>query len=455
MEKGKEIKPILPKVLGEYALSNSARFQSPGHKGTGLGGFFREELSGWDIIRESVVDGKDDLLAASEETFNRYYHAAHTYFITGGVSSAIRCIFRSLSVRESVLLPSHCNRHALYAAAEKGLNLYFMNESEEGHYESADKMESDLVRTGATAVFISSPDVLGYCSDLKTISEVAHRHNALLLVDASYGAHFPFSDRFPDDAGQYADMWCCGQYYSMNALVQGGTLHLNHCRICPETVSEAIEIMEAENPSTLIDASIDWALHIARNADYELLYRHCKALADKIDSIEGLSVEGKNDPGKDFSRIAINVSGSGYSGYDIYGLLRGHGIYPSYCDKTYVVLSCNLEDKPEWYIRTEEVLSGIQKQKISIFDNVYRFAPPNDRDIRAAFLAERTWIPFGETKGMVLGCPVGLRPSQNIMLYPGTVLDSSAISWIRDCLNEGAPLFGVSGDYCIGVVYDN
>ena len=49
-------------------------------------------------------------------------------------------------------------------------------------------------------VIITSPTYEGVVSDIKSISEICHKHGAKLLVDEAHGAHFPFSDSFPDEA---------------------------------------------------------------------------------------------------------------------------------------------------------------------------------------------------------------------------------------------------------------
>ena len=49
-------------------------------------------------------------------------------------------------------------------------------------------------------VIITSPTYEGVVSDIKSISEICHKHGAKLLVDEAHGAHFPFSDIFPDEA---------------------------------------------------------------------------------------------------------------------------------------------------------------------------------------------------------------------------------------------------------------
>ena len=56
-----------------------------------------------------------------------------------------------------------------------------------------DDLDRALTETSATAALITSPNAYGFCADVAGLSQAAHKHGALLMVDGAHGAHYPFS----------------------------------------------------------------------------------------------------------------------------------------------------------------------------------------------------------------------------------------------------------------------
>ena len=51
------------------------------------------------------------------------------------------------------------------------------------------------------AIVITSPTYDGVVSDIQSICEIAHKHHVPVIVDEAHGAHFNFSDYFPESGG--------------------------------------------------------------------------------------------------------------------------------------------------------------------------------------------------------------------------------------------------------------
>ena len=68
---------------------------------------------------------------------------------------------------------------------------------------------------------INNPTYYGICSDVKTLTEMAHKAGMKVLVDEAHGAHLHFSDQLPlsaMDAG--ADMAVVSMHKSGGSLTQ-------------------------------------------------------------------------------------------------------------------------------------------------------------------------------------------------------------------------------------------
>ena len=54
-----------------------------------------------------------------------------------------------------------------------------------------------LENPSAKAVLVNNPTYYGVCSNLRAITELAHRHNMLVLADEAHGTHFYFGENMP------------------------------------------------------------------------------------------------------------------------------------------------------------------------------------------------------------------------------------------------------------------
>ena len=365
MEKEPSIIRRLPRILGEHAQSEPALFCMPAHKGRGLA-FFREGLAGWDVSA-SWLRGHGDPIRDIERRYSLFYQTADSFLLTCGRASALRVMLRALPKKERVIVPEGCDgdmhsglvraglkASVLKTGSDPGMGRYRMPEPEE--------IAETLDRTGAGTVFLQSPDVYGYCANLPNIAEVAHSRGALLMVDASFGPHFPISGRLPDPAALYADIVCHCPFTGLNALNQSVAIHLNPCRVDAETLRRLTE-EEDPDPSSLILASMDWALHSASEKTWETHLDFLMEILQKIDALPGLrTLRGpalKGSADHDASRIVIDASGRKLTGAAVMRLLEGRNIHAERADGNRILLITGPEDDPYWYTRLLEALSEL------------------------------------------------------------------------------------------------
>ncbi len=363
MEKEPSIIRRLPRVLGEYAQADPALFCMPAHKGRGLA-FFREELAKWDV-RASWLRGQGDPIRDIARRYSRFYGTAYSFLLTGGEASALRVMLRALPPKEKVIIPEGAGRNMAAAVARAGLKASVVKTGLDPVMDrycmpEPDQIAEALDRTGAGTVILRSPDAFGFCADIPGIAETAHSRGALLLVDASYGAHFQASGLLPVSAALYADMVCHCPYTGMNALNQAAVIHLNPCRIDPETLGRLTE-EEDPDPSSLILASMDWAIHTVSGKAWDSHLNFLSGFLAKIDGAHGLkTVRGcalKGAVSHDASRILIDVSDRHLAGHSALKYLEERNILAECADKRRILLVTSTEDDPNWYGRLLDALA--------------------------------------------------------------------------------------------------
>ena len=449
----------LQESLGAYERENPARFHMPGHKGRGLSGFWRDELQLWDVTELSNTDNlhaPSGAIAAAEESMARAYGAKASFFVVNGGTNALQAMILALDEADKLLLARDCHRSAVNGAALRGIHTDYISP----RYDETrgllgmvtpDDLDRALLETGATAALITSPNMYGFCADIEGLAKAAHKNGALLLIDSAHGAHFPFSDALPRALGGYADVYVHSQHKTMDALTQAASLHLGECRITPEQLRKALAMTETTSPSYVLMASLDWSVYMAKRRDWTVQVARCIALEEKIKAIDGLSVfhepVGIGVFERDRTRIVIDVTGRGYTGYEAQTILEENHIYLEMADAWRLVLITSPNDEAIWYDQLLQALSSMPKRtkkNVKTVGEEIRFSANEQRmGIREATFAKTQTLPLDEAKGRVAAEPIGIYPPGIALVMPGEVIDQRAIDYLTTQERGGGTLFGV------------
>lgn len=449
----------LQEVLGAYERSAGARFHMPGHKGRGLAGFWRPELAYWDVTELSNTDNlhaPHGAIAGAQRAMAKAYGAKASFFVVNGATNAVQAMILALSETDQLLLSRDCHRSAVSGAALRGIQTSYISP----RYDEArgllgmvapEDLDYALTQTNATAVLVTSPNAYGFCADMKGLADVAHHHGALLLVDGAHGAHYPFSDALPHALGGVADLFAHSQHKTMDALTQAASLHLGECRISEEQVRRALAMTETTSPSYLLMVSLDWSVYMAKRRDWAGQVARCLALEQKIEAIDGLVVF--HDPvgigvfERDRTRLVIDVTGRGYTGYEAQDQLEQSGIYLEMADARRLVLITTPNDEPSWYDRLLEALAKLELRKPiagRLHGEETRFGGNEQcASIREATFAASEMIPLKSAEGRIAAEPIGIYPPGIALVMPGERIDRRAIDYLIEEEQSGGALFGV------------
>lgn len=449
----------LQEALGAYERMNSARFHMPGHKGRGLSGFWRKELQLWDVTELSNTDNlhaPQGAIAAAQKSMADAYGAKASFFVVNGATNAVQAMILALGDKDKLLLSRDCHKSAVSGAALRGIETCYLSP----RYDEArgilgmvtpEDLEHALEQTGATAALITTPNAYGFCADIAGLSEAAHRYGALLMIDGAHGAHYPFSDALPRSLGGFADLFAHSQHKTMDALTQAASLHLGECRISPEQLRRALAMTETTSPSYLLMASLDWSVYMARRRDWTGQVARCIELEEKIEAIEGLKVF--HDPvgigvyERDRTRLVIDVTGRGYTGYEAQAILEKDNIYLEMADARRLVLITTPNDEANWYEMLLTALADLpnrEPRRSHFSEDKIRFASNEQRlSIREATFAKTQTVPLEKAKGRIAAEPIGIYPPGIAMIMPGEVIDRRAIDYLLSQERDGGALFGI------------
>ena len=447
----------ISQILGDYADSGPARFHMPGHKGRGFFSAFQADIAQWDITELAFSDNlhaPSGVIRTAQHRMAEAYGAERSFFVVTGSTTAVQAMILSLDPSEKLLLSRDAHKAAVHALALSGIETEYLFPSYSSRLgmtkmPSPEQIAEALDQSRATAFFLTSPNYYGFCSDIRRIGEICRERNVLLLVDCAHGAHFPFSESLPAGLSGHADIWTHSQHKTMDALTPGASLHLGKCRIDPERVAGMLGALETSSPSYPIMASLDWSVYMAERRDWTSHVRSMIKLEESLCSYGNGIRNVERAPHdafyeRDRSRLLLDVTGCGLTGYMAGEYLEQNGIYPEMTDERRIVCITSPADDPKWFDRLTCACRNLPEgsQKDFLLD-AYPPIPTKAMSVREAFFSLSERKELMDAAGKIAARPIGLYPPGTPILYPGEEISAEIIRFLHQMESRGATLFGL------------
>lgn len=218
------------------------------------------------------------------------------------------------------------------------------------------------------AVVITSPTYEGIVSEIKEIADYLHEKEIVLIVDEAHGAHFQFSDKFPESAVKLgADIVINSIHKTLPAPTQTAIMHLNSDLINYDKVKRYWNIYQSTSPSYLLMAGIDRALSFI-DLDGEKAYKeYCDNLINlraRISKLNNISLVEVDDISKIVLKGNNIIENFGKWLYD--KLLEEYKIQLEMASFEYAIAMTAVGDLKEYYDRFIKALEEIDKEIDSI-----------------------------------------------------------------------------------------
>lgn len=421
--------------LEEYRRGDFVRLHMPGHKGVGDAA---EQLDITEIGGADSLFEANGIIEESERICGEIFGAS-TFYSTEGSSLSIRAMLYLATVyakrngkAPTIAAARNAHKSFISAAALVDFGIDWIS-SKKGSYLSSMISAEDVkayflsVKELPAAIYITSPDYLGYISDIKSIAELCHEKGVLLLVDNAHGAYLKFLNPslHPIDLG--ADMCCDSAHKTLSALTGCAYLHIsnNAPSFFKENAKGAMMLFASTSPSYLMLDSLDKLnpyLSEDFSADLNAFVCKISSLKDKLSSL-GFSVS-YNEPMK----ITVLTKEYGYLGTEISDLLSAMGIIPEFADRDYLVLMPSPKNTDRDMERLFEALSSIKRREQISSLPPSPALPRMAMSIREALMSDREVLPISECLGravssVTLGCPPAIP-----IAAPGEIIDENVIS---------------------------
>lgn len=444
-------------------------FDVPGHKhGKGnpeLTAFLGEQCLSVDVNSMKPLDNlchPVSVIKEAEELAAEAFGAAHAFFMVGGTTSAVQAmILSSVKSGEEIILPRNVHQSVIHALVLCGAVPVYINPQTDKKLGIALGMSvADVRRTiaahpAAKAILVNNPTYYGICSDLASITKIAHKNGLRVLADEAHGTHFYFGKDMPISAmAAGADLAAVSMHKSGGSLTQSSLL-LCGPQVNADYVRKIISLTQTTSGSYLLLSSLDISRRNLALRGEEIFEKvknfaaYARAEINAIGDYYAYSKELVNgDSVYDFdtTKLSVNTLPLGLAGIEVYDLLRDeYGIQIEFGDLGNILAYISVGDKNKNIERLISALAEIRrlykKDNKDMLESEY-ISPVVVMSPQTAFYAKKRSLPLDECAGEVCTEFVMCYPPGIPILAPGERITAQVLDYIRYAKEKGCVMTG-------------
>ncbi|HEY3395399.1 MAG TPA: aminotransferase class I/II-fold pyridoxal phosphate-dependent enzyme [Lacipirellulaceae bacterium] len=484
VQSDQERAPIYETLAG-YARSGIYGFHTPGHKS---GRFAAPELT--DLVGRSGLALDLPAMTATDNTFQptgciheaqqlaaEVFGAGQTFFLSAGSTLGVAAaLLAAVPQGHTVAMPRNIHRSVVAGLVLSGALPRFVPHDVLPECGALGVTPGALVTALDTdprpaAVLLTRPSYYGVARDVGDVAKVCRERGVPLIIDEAHGAHLHFLPAgSPVSAlAAGADLVVQSSHKTLGSLLGSAMLHVGReSLIDAARVQDALNFLQTTSPSFLLLASLDvmrrWMWREGSGL-FAAAVDEAHRIEDEIDALPGMRVlRPERDPRmahhqRDPLRLVVNVSGTGWNGYEVERFLRTeYRIEDEMADWFNVVYVLSPRDDVEAGRRLIAGLRAVSEQgRVGIahqLDHPEEAVggahptvsahllqppiPPLAMPPRRAALAKKAVVPLASATGRTCAEMVMFYPPGIPLLMPGEMVTKETVDVCRQLLAAGA-----------------
>lgn len=350
--------------LEEYSKAGYVPMHMPGGKRN-------TEYASTSALDITEIDGFDNMHNAEGIIKNASCRAAKLYgadktlmLVNGSTAGILSAICGATKRKGKIIVARNCHvsvYNALIMAQLEPVYVIPEVDNDTGIYSgvSLEQIRKCVENNrDAQAVIITSPTYEGVVSEVREIASYLHEKGIPLIVDEAHGAHFKFSEEFPESAVKAgADIVINSIHKTLPALTQTALLHISGNYVDYDKVERFWNIYQTTSPSYILMASIDRCMRIIEEQGDYIFKDYISKLKNLRENIAKLNNIRLMDS-DDISKIILICDDGKYL-YD--RLLDEYKVQLEMASFKYVIAMTSVADKQEYYDRFLEALQKIDE----------------------------------------------------------------------------------------------
>lgn len=436
------------------------------HGGGHIAEVYGEQVVRYDVplMLDGIDLGEDSAREQSQRLAAEAWGARRAWWLTNGASQGNRTA--ALAVRglgERVLMQRSSHSSFTDGVLLAGLIPAFVAPSiDEVHgiahgltperLDEALRFETEHGRK-PSSIYVVSPSYFGSVADVRGLAEVAHAHDAALIVDGAWGAHFGFHPDLPESPTRLgADLVISSTHKLAGSLTQASMLHLGEgpfAELLEPLVNRAYTMTASTSASAILMGSLDLARRALVQGTEQIgeSLRCAERLRELVRADERFSVIS-DDFGAfadivaiDQLRIPIDVSGLGQSGHWVRDrLIAEHGVFFEMSTSTSIVAVIGAMATPD-IDRLMTALIAVADEADALRakgeENQHIEFPPLPEAgtlrmlPRAAFFAESVLVTAHQAIGRISADTLAAYPPGIPNLVPGEEITEQTVNFLQ------------------------
>ena len=456
-------------ALNQLKKDRIVAFDVPGHKhGNGnpeLTDFLGKKCMSVDVNSMKPLDNlchPVSVIKEAEELVADAFGATHAFFMVGGTTSAVQSmILATCKEGDKIIMPRNVHRSAINALILSGVIPIYVNPDTDKRLGISLGMSISAVKDAiienpdAKAVLVNNPTYYGICSDIESITKLAHNNDMMVLVDEAHGTHFYFDENLPKTAMEVgADMASVSMHKSGGSLTQSSFLLMGP-NVNSDYVRQIINLTQTTSGSYLLMLSLDMSRKkLALDGDkiFEKVRNLAQYARDEINKIGDYYAYSSELVNKDsiydfdVTKLSINTLDIGLAGIEVYDLLRDeYGIQIEFGDIGNILAYISVGDREREIERLVSALAEIRrrfkKEKTGMLEHEY-ISPKVICPPKKAFYSEKKSLLLRDTVGKVSSEFVMCYPPGIPILAPGEKITEEILEYIIYAKEKGCFMTG-------------
>lgn len=383
-------------------------FHTPAHNG---GIVIDSRLDVTELSYSDNLLDASGVIQESQREVARAYGVENVLYSTAGATALIHTVIRALRQEGRFLLYGEQHKSVYNALRINGVSslLYRGND-----------LESALKNSGAKVVVCTSPNYFGKGLPLDKIKQITSECGAILVIDASHGAHFEFSTKLPTSATKYGDLVIHSQHKVMSTLTGGASLCYKD--EYKQKVLRAFREIHTTSPNYLVMLSIENAVKQYYEGGEQLFNKVITEIDEFKKKCVGSSF--RVIPTDDPTRLVIEVKGSGE---ETLSALEDLNIYPEMVYGNLLVFIVTPYNCLHLDCLFDALSSITYKEREDAFD-----LPTKKECIELFFGDGCEEVPLEESVGRVSYGEVGLYPPGVPIVVSGEVITKDQVNFLKE-----------------------
>lgn len=434
-------------ALLELKNKNQLSFHMPGH----FDGKAMKDFHSLLEIDTTEVPESDNLFFASgpiaeaEKAAAKFFQVKKTRFLVNGSSGGILAMVgAAVNEGEKIICDRFCHRSFISALIFSGAVPVWLYPELIGGGRMWGGINPADIETAlennpdAKAVYITSPNYFGMCSNIEAISKITHRRGIPLLVDSAHGAHFGISPLLPPSAANCgADIAVASAHKTLPSVTQSAYLHIN--RDFPR-LEAMLKMCQTSSPSYILMAALDYARG-KMETEGERLWTELVNNVLEIFPCQS-SIPGRYVKYKDPTRIVLPLTSNPFDAAD--RMRREYNISVECSYGGGVVCIANTAHTKTDLLRLKNAAAEIEAAGLPPKNVV--FAPVQAKAMlspKEAFFEKTENISLSAAAGRVCAREVLVYPPGAAQLMPGEIIAPEAAAAINEVIALGGEVHGV------------